>query len=64
MFCKNCGKELSSDEKFCSGCGQKQVEEAAKEEVVKPKTTKKALPIFIINNPNFNLFKDSSNKAS
>lgn len=44
MFCKNCGKELSSDEKFCSGCGQKQVEEAAKEEVVKPKTTKKATP--------------------
>lgn len=24
MFCKNCGKELSADEKFCSGCGQSQ----------------------------------------
>lgn len=44
MFCKNCGKELSIDEKFCSGCGQKQVEEATKEEVAKPKTTKKPTP--------------------
>lgn len=44
MFCKNCGKELSADEKFCSGCGQKQVEEATKEEVAKPKTTKKPTP--------------------
>lgn len=44
MFCKNCGKELSADEKFCSGCGQKQVEEATKEEVAKPKTTKKSTP--------------------
>lgn len=42
MFCKNCGKELSLDEKFCSGCGQKQVEEATKEEVAKP--TKKTTP--------------------
>ena len=22
MFCKNCGKELLSDEKYCSGCGK------------------------------------------
>ena len=44
MFCKNCGKALSSDEKFCSGCGQKQVEEATKEDVAKPKATKKPTP--------------------
>jgi uncharacterized membrane protein YvbJ len=22
MYCRNCGKELAADSKFCSGCGQ------------------------------------------
>ncbi len=25
MFCKKCGKELNNDDRFCSGCGAKQV---------------------------------------
>ncbi len=27
MYCKNCGKELTNEEKFCSSCGKKQVNE-------------------------------------
>ncbi len=23
IFCRNCGKELRNDSKFCDGCGQK-----------------------------------------
>ncbi len=41
MFCKNCGKELSIDEKFCSGCGQSQ--EAEKEVVAEEVENKESV---------------------
>lgn len=32
MFCKNCGKEIDSDSKFCNFCGAKQQSEIPSEE--------------------------------
>lgn len=36
MYCKNCGKELSSDAKFCSECGTKVEVEMPKPKAVEP----------------------------
>ncbi len=49
MFCKNCGKELLSNENFCTQCGQKQ-EAELKNEVVKENNNRieKTEPVTVI----------------
>ena len=50
MFCKNCGKEIADDTKFCSFCGASQVESdtpkvetpVAKNPAAKPNVSKKS----------------------
>lgn len=44
MYCKNCGKEIADDSKFCQYCGTAQITEPAKEQP-KPAPEKKVVEI-------------------
>ncbi len=46
MYCKNCGKELTNEENFCSSCGKKQNKE--KGEFIYIDSSKKSLHAFYI----------------
>lgn len=50
MFCKNCGKELLSDEKYCSSCGNstnsEQIPYANDKTTKKKKIKEKLLVLF------------------
>lgn len=52
MICKNCGKELGDDAKFCNSCGEVQTKEKQGEQsdnvTVRPKKKRKKLIITII----------------
>lgn len=48
MFCKNCGKEIQDDAKFCNGCGavQNGIEEKGDTKAVQP-TVRRSKPMII-----------------
>lgn len=39
MFCKNCGKEIENNVKFCSECGASQISEEQKISVISEQKT-------------------------
>ena len=62
MFCKNCGKNLGMDDKFCSECGTRVMVEKKKTEdlepmffLEKPEKEKKAKKVIHLDEFNWNL---------